>query len=163
MSSRPYVVEFDPVTNELHARFGEACIEMAERGDFPAAWCVHLGISTSTFRSWRTRYPEFREATDRAKAILQAFMERKALDHIEKRGFQGQVWAKMMMAHFAEDYTERREIKSTNIDGGTDDLARLTDEELDEQIAKHEGARAARQAARADLTAARKARTDGDG
>lgn len=146
-----HIAEFDPLTNELHSRFGDLCLDLAKRGHFPAAWCVEIGISTVTFRVWRNRYPEFREATDLAKTALQA--------ELESCGLSGDVnpsiWGRMMMAHFPEDYTPRSETKTTTHDGDRNDLSNRTDEEIAGEIARHEEARAARAAARAELAAKR--------
>ncbi len=127
----------------VHPSFVAKIISMAEKGWWPAQWAAEFRVSKKTLWTWASRYPNLAEAMQAARTILQAHWEEKAATNIVTSGFQGPTWKTLMQAHFPEDYTPKQIVDTTNRDGDRADLGKLTKEELDEEIAKHESARQA--------------------
>ncbi len=90
--------------------FCDRVIELGREGKSKAQMCAEFDISRQTIDNWAAAHEEFLEALNRAMAHAQAWWESKAVEGLEKPGFNAAVWKKSMEARFREDYTERREV-----------------------------------------------------
>lgn len=81
---------------------------------------------------WRYAHPEFDSALCDAIDFSLAYWEDMACEGIHNpKGFNGQLWSRIMAARFHNDYRVEKKIDHTNSDGT---LARMSDEQVNAQL-----------------------------
>ena len=134
-------------------RFCDLVIEAGARGESEVGMAVACGVPRVTMRGWAKQHPEFSTALLMAKDLSQKWWEDAARSGHAQSVIGPTIWKHSVASRFREDYGERQVIEQTVRDAA--DVTKLTDEELEAEIAQIEAQRAARDQAQ---TAAREAR-----
>lgn len=134
-------------------RFCDVVIEAGAQGESEVGMAVACGVPRVTMRGWAKQHPEFSTALLMAKDLSQKWWEDAARSGHAQSVIGPTIWKHSVASRFREDYGERQVIEQTVRDGA--DLTKLTDEELEAEIAEIEAQRVVRDKARA---AAREAR-----
>lgn len=103
-------------------------LDAGRRGYSLAQIAACLGVSVNTVRIWADAHPRFGEVLDIATTASQAWWEGRAMDGTANTLIGGTIWAKSMSARFPREYTERKDLVST--DGSMSPHKQLTEEEL---------------------------------
>lgn len=134
-------------------RFCEVVIEAGARGESEVGMAVACGVPRVTMRGWAKQHPEFSTALLMAKDLSQKWWEDAARSGHAQSVIGPTIWKHSVASRFREDYGERQVIEQTVRDAA--DVTKLTDEELEAEIAELEARRRERYLAQ---TAARAAR-----
>ena len=93
------------------------------------------GISESTFFNWKNQHPDFADAIEQAQAESCVFYL-GIIQEAAKTTWQAAAW--FLERRFPEDFARPAVQKTIQINLTAADLARMTDQELDDLIAKAE-------------------------
>ena len=77
--------------------------DLAQKGDFPEAWCAEMAITPNTMRNWVNTHEEFAEAMVIARLLLQTFWTRELARGRNMEGAKPGIYA-MLMRRFPELY-----------------------------------------------------------
>lgn len=108
-------VKFPGRPSGYHQKFCDEVIRLGAEGKSRMAIAASLGICRLQLSRWEDKYPEFKQALARGKAL-----EQKWWENIGEQGLvmgnqiNSSIWAKSMSSRFKEDYTERSEISGPN-------------------------------------------------
>lgn len=116
----------------------EKIIEVAAQGGHIPAMCLAIGVrSVDTWYRWKEEYPEFREATEYAALVSQAYHEAIGAKAIkgEIPNFNFNAYAIVMNNKFPGEYRRSANSASTEINiGSINSIERLEDSVLNRKI-----------------------------
>lgn len=75
-------------------------------------------IAEKNFYEWIQKYPEFRQATTRARHEAQSFFERKGIENLGNRDFNPKLWEIQVRCRFPETYRDTVRTELTGANGG---------------------------------------------
>ena len=120
---------------KYNPKFCEQVIEMGKLGKSKAQMAAAFGLARCTLADWASIYPEFSDAIACARDLAMAWWEDQGQTGMwqspEGLKLNPQLWSRSMAARFPDDYRENSKVEI----GGQLEIKRLTDTELDEQLA----------------------------
>lgn len=117
----------------------QTILEIAAQGGHIPAMCLAIGIrSRDTWYRWKEDYPEFKEATEYAELISQAYYEglllKAGTGQIQNVNFNS--LAMIMNNKFSTEYKRSANSANTEINiGSINSIERLDEATLDKKIA----------------------------
>jgi len=94
---------------------------------------AELDICFKTLYNWEAAYPEFLQATTRARQLAQGWWEAQGRKGIWSRDFNAAAYRLQVMNRFRDDWHDKQSLEHTGKDGGPIDMRELSDEELRER------------------------------
>ena len=110
----------EPRRSQYHEAVVDALIEALASGLTITASCGLVGISRSTFYKWIENYPEFKQAVDGARPIIESNMLELIKDQAQT-DWRAAAW--VLERRFPEDFSLKREVDlQVNKSNGTNEV-----------------------------------------
>lgn len=103
--------------SEYKPEYCDAVIEHARDGASLTSFAASVGVSRQTITNWTERYPEFLEASARARAICAAWWEAVARNNAMTGGGNSAMTIFGLKNMAAEDWRDKREVDHQSSDG----------------------------------------------
>lgn len=78
-------------------------MQLAQEGMFPEEWASEIGVTFMTFRNWYRDHPEFAEAFEAARLLLETHWTRELKKNLNNPGARPGLWG-LMMRRFSHYY-----------------------------------------------------------
>lgn len=110
----------EPRRSQYHAAVVDALIEALASGLTITAACGLVGIDRTTFYKWKQNYPEFKQAVDGARPIIESNMLELIKDQAPT-DWRAAAW--ILERRFPEDFSLKREVDlQVNKSNGTNEV-----------------------------------------
>jgi hypothetical protein len=120
--------------------FCEKVRALGAKGKSKAQIAAALGVSRMTVDRWCDDHPLFCDAIAHARDSALAWWEDQAQKHMLEKAkgskLNAHIWSRSMAARFPDDYRESSKVEL----GGSLALTKMSDEEIDEELAALEAA-----------------------
>lgn len=93
-------------------------IELGRQGKSITQISALLNVSKQTIYNWEKQFPDFLDATTRARELAQAWWEDQGQENLTSPVFQSSLWSKQVSCRFPDDYREnKQQLEHTGKDG----------------------------------------------
>jgi hypothetical protein len=89
-------------------KFCKVVLEIGAKGGWTAEMAEACDVNERCIRTWRQKYPEFKEACERAHQKAQAYYEKSARKGMFNKNFNAGLWGRQMAARHPDMYTEKK-------------------------------------------------------
>jgi hypothetical protein len=89
-------------------KFCKVVLEIGAKGGWTAEMAEACDVNERCIRTWRQKYPEFKEACERAHQKAQAYYEKAAREGMFNKNFNAGLWGRQMAARHPDMYTEKK-------------------------------------------------------